>query len=60
LHFQGIPSQEEYKTIFRGFKINALALSDQIDFLAFLRLGKMPYWNFINYGIRQSIAAFAL
>jgi hypothetical protein len=38
LNFKVTPSQEEYETIFSGLKINVMALSDQIDFLAFLRL----------------------
>jgi hypothetical protein len=35
-----------------SLKIDKMALSNQIDFLAFLRLRKMTYRNFIN-GIRQ-------
>jgi hypothetical protein len=53
------PSQEEHKTIISGLKINVMALFDQIDFSAFLRLRKMTYRNFINSGILQSAAAFA-
>ncbi len=34
LNFKGTPSQEEHKTIFSGFKISEIALSNQIDFLA--------------------------
>jgi hypothetical protein len=45
------------QTIFSGLKINMMSLSDQIDFPAFLHLGKMTYQNFINFGIRQSAAA---
>jgi hypothetical protein len=41
LNFKGTPSQEEHKTIFSGLKINVTALSDKIDFLAFLRFRKM-------------------
>jgi hypothetical protein len=40
-YFKGTPSQEEHKTIFRGFKICKMALSNQIDFLAFFTLYKM-------------------
>jgi hypothetical protein len=58
--FKGKPSQEEHNTIFGSLKINAMALSDQIDFLPLLHLHKMTYWNFINSVIRQSAAAFAL
>jgi hypothetical protein len=58
LNLKGTPSQEENKTIICNSKINAMALSDQIDFPAFLRLCKMTYWNFIYSGIRQSAAAF--
>jgi hypothetical protein len=36
-----------------------MALSDQSDFPAILRLRKMTYWNFINSGIRQSAVALA-
>jgi hypothetical protein len=59
LNFKGTPSQEEHKTIFSSFKINEMALSDQIDFPAFFHLHKMTYWNFINSGIRQSANTFA-
>jgi hypothetical protein len=41
LNFKGTPSQEEHKTIISGLKIDEMALSDQIDFPAFLRLHKM-------------------
>jgi hypothetical protein len=34
LNFKGTPSQEEHKTIFSGFKIDEIALSDQVDFPA--------------------------
>jgi hypothetical protein len=33
--FKVTPSQEEHETIFSSLKINAMALSDQIDPLAF-------------------------
>jgi hypothetical protein len=33
-----------------------MALSDQLDFSALFRLGKMTYRNFIYSGIRQSAA----
>jgi hypothetical protein len=59
LNFKGTPSPEENKTIFSSLKINAMALSDQIDFPAFLHLCKMTYWNFIKSEIQQSAAAFA-
>jgi hypothetical protein len=51
LNLKGTLLPEENKTIFRGLKIHEMALSDQIDFLAFFRLRKMTYWNFINSGI---------
>jgi hypothetical protein len=54
LNFKGTPSQEEQKPIFSGLPICKMALSDQSDFPAFLRLRKMTYQNFINSGIRQS------
>jgi hypothetical protein len=38
LNFKVTPSQEEHETIFSSLKINVMTLSDQIDFLAFLRL----------------------
>jgi hypothetical protein len=38
LNFKGTPSPEENKTIFSSLKINAMALSDQIDFPVFLLL----------------------
>jgi hypothetical protein len=43
LNFKGTPSQEEHKTIFSSLKIYVMALSDQIDFLAFYRLRKLTY-----------------
>ncbi len=45
--------------MFSGLKVNKMALSDQIDFPAFLRLHKMTYQNFINSRIRQSAVTFA-
>ncbi len=54
--FKVTPSQEEHKTIFRGSKINEMALSDQIDFPSFLRLRKITYRNFINSGMQESAA----
>jgi hypothetical protein len=41
LNFKGTPSQEGHKTIFSSLKICKMALSNQIDFLAFLGLRKM-------------------
>jgi hypothetical protein len=35
-----------------------MALSDQIDLLAFFPLRRMTYRNFINSGIQQSAVAF--
>jgi hypothetical protein len=58
--FKGTPSQEEHKTIFSGFGIDDMALSDQIDFSAFFRLRKMTFRNFINSRIRQSAVTLAL
>jgi hypothetical protein len=43
LNFKETPSQEEHKTIFSGLKICKMALCNQIDFLAFLRLREMTY-----------------
>jgi hypothetical protein len=58
LIFKGTLSQQEQKTIFSGLKICKIALSNQIDFLAFFSLHKMTYRSFINSGIRQSTIAF--
>ncbi len=52
--------QEKHKTIFIGVKINQMVLCDQTDFPVLLCLLKIGYWNFMNSGIRQSAAAFAL
>jgi hypothetical protein len=59
LNFKGTPSQEEHKTSFSGLKICKMALSIQINFLAFFSRCKMTYRNFINSVIRQSAIAFA-
>ncbi len=48
LNIYGTPSQEEKKTIFSGLKICKMALSNQIEFLAFFF---MIYCCFINSGI---------
>jgi hypothetical protein len=50
LKFKGTPTQE-HKTILSSLKIYEMALSDQIDFVAFFRLRKMTYQKFINSGI---------
>ncbi len=57
LNFKETPSHEELKTIFSGLMICKIALSNQIDFLAFFSLRKMTYRNFINFGIQQSAIA---
>ncbi len=41
LNFKGTPSQEGHKTIFSDLKIEEMAFSDQIDFLAFFHLQKI-------------------
>jgi hypothetical protein len=43
LNFKWKTSQEEHKTIFSGLKSSDKALSDQIDFPAFVCLHKMTY-----------------
>ncbi len=57
-NFKGIPSQEEHETVFSGFKICKMALSNKIDFPALFHLWKMIYQNFINSGIWQSAITF--
>jgi hypothetical protein len=47
------PSQEEHKTVFSNLEICKIALSHQINFLAFFHLQKAPYWNCTNSGKRQ-------
>ncbi len=60
LNFKGTPSHEEHKTIFNGWKIYEVALSDQIDFPAFFRFRKMTYQNFIYFRVQQFAGAMPL
>jgi hypothetical protein len=50
-NFKETPLQDEHKTTFSSLMINEIALSDKIDFPAFLGLSKTTYWNFIDSGI---------
>jgi hypothetical protein len=59
-HFlKGHHHKRENETIFIGLKIYEMTLPDQIVFLAFSRLRKMTYQNFISSGIGKSAVTFA-
>jgi hypothetical protein len=51
LNFRGTTTQKEHETIFSGLKICKMALSNQIDVLAFFCIREMTYRNFINSGL---------